>query len=195
MDFIVAFFLIVLFFPLFILVSLCIYLAMGLPILYKQERVGARNKTFVIYKFRSMLNKSEKFQTEEERIQWFGKILRQFRIDELPQLFNILLGHMSFIGPRPLLTEYLPYYNEFEIRRHEVRPGLSGYSQVRNLNNMDWEEQFRLDIYYVNNLSFKLDSIILVKTILKVLRASKMIKTGYKGRIRFDTYRKQQMEQ
>ena len=167
---------------------------MGSPVLYKQERIGLNNKSFVIYKFRSMDHKSEKKQTDEQRIRLFGKLLRQFRMDELPQLFNILIGKMSFIGPRPLLPDYLPYYNEIEIRRHEVKPGLSGYSQVSSLNYLEWEDQFKLDLYYVDNISLKLDAIILFKTVAKILRPSKMVQTGYAGRPRFDTYRKQQLE-
>jgi undecaprenyl phosphate N,N'-diacetylbacillosamine 1-phosphate transferase len=167
---------------------------MGAPVLYKQERIGKNNKLFVIYKFRSMDHKSGKKQTDEQRISLFGKLLRQFRIDELPQLFNILTGKMSFIGPRPLLADYLPYYNELEIRRHEVKPGLSGYSQISNLNNPKWEDQFKLDVYYVDNISLKLDAMILFKTVVKVFSPSKMMETGYAGRARFDVQRRKQME-
>lgn len=194
MDFALSFSLIILLSPLFILVWLSILLEMGSPVLYKQERIGLNNKSFVIYKFRSMDHKSEKKQTDEQRIRLFGKLLRQFRIDELPQLFNILIGKMSFIGPRPLLPDYLPYYNEIEIRRHEVKPGLSGYSQVSSLNYLEWEDQFKLDVYYVDNISLKLDAIILFKTVAKILRPSKMVQTGYAGRTRFDVHRKKQME-
>jgi len=194
LDFALSIGLILLLSPLFIIVWLTILMAMGYPVLYKQKRTGLNNKTFVIYKFRSMDHKSEKKQTDEERIRLFGKLLRQFRIDELPQLFNILYGQMSFIGPRPLLPEYLPYYSEHEIRRHEVKPGLSGYSQVSSLNYIEWEDQFMLDVYYVDNISLKLDAIIFYKTMAKVLRPSNMIHTGYAGRTRFDVHRKKQME-
>jgi undecaprenyl phosphate N,N'-diacetylbacillosamine 1-phosphate transferase len=194
LDFVFSFSLIMLLSPIFILVSLGILIAMGAPVLYKQERIGLDNRSFVIYKFRSMDHKSEIKQTDEQRINYFGKLLRQFRIDELPQLFNILLGKMSFIGPRPLLPDYLPYYTEFEIRRHEVKPGLSGYSQVSSLNYIEWEDQFKLDVYYVDNISLKLDAIIFYKTMAKVIRPSNMIRTGYVGRTRFDAHRKKQME-
>lgn len=193
-DFVISFCLIIVLAPLFIIVSIIILLVMGSPIFFKQERIGLNNKPFVIYKFRSMLHKSEIYQTEAQRIRLFGKLIRQFRIDELPQLVNIFKGDMSFIGPRPLLPEYLTYYNEIEIRRHEVRPGLSGYSQISNLNYPDWEDQFELDIYYVDHLSLQLDFRILVKTLIKIIRPAKIVKTGYSGRSRFDTYRKQQLE-
>ena len=193
-DFALSLGLILLLSPLFIIVWVSILIDMGYPVLFKQKRTGLNNKTFVIYKFRSMDHKSEKKQTDKERIRLLGKLLRQFRVDELPQLFNILFGQMSFIGPRPLLPEYVPYYNETEIRRHEVKPGLSGYSQVSNLNYMEWEDQFKLDVFYVENISFKLDAIIFYKTVEKVLRPSNMIQTGYAGRTRFDIHRKKQME-
>ena len=193
-DFLLSLVLIILLSPFLILIWVSILLEMGSPVLYKQERIGLNNKSFVIYKFRSMDHKSEKKQTDEQRIRLFGKLLRQFRMDELPQLFNILNGKMSFIGPRPLLPDYLPYYNEIEIRRHEVKPGLSGYSQVSSLNYLEWEDQFKLDLYYVDNISLKLDAIILLKTVAKILRPSKMVQTGYAGRTRFDVYRKKQME-
>ena len=194
LDIAFSFCIIIVLAPLFIIVSIIILLVMGSPIFFKQERIGLNNKPFVIYKFRSMLHKSEINQTEAQRIRLFGKLMRQFRIDELPQLFNILLGEMSFIGPRPLLPEYLPYYNDYEIRRHKVRPGLSGYSQISNLNYPDWEDQFELDIYYVDHLSLRLDFSILVKTLIKIIRPAKMVQAGYTGRSRFDTYRKQQLE-
>ena len=125
LDFALSLVLIILLSPLLIVIWVSILIEMGSPVLYKQERIGLNNKSFVIYKFRSMDHKSEKKQTDEQRIRLFGKLLRQFRMDELPQLFNILIGKMSFIGPRPLLPDYLAYYNKIEMRRHEVKPGLS----------------------------------------------------------------------
>ena len=194
LDFALSLVLIVLLSPLLIVIWVSILIEMGSPVLYKQERIGLNNKSFVIYKFRSMDHKSEKKQTDEQRIRLFGKLLRQFRMDELPQLFNILIGKMSFIGPRPLLPDYLAYYNEIEMRRHEVKPGLSGYSQVSSLNYLEWEDQFKLDVYYVDNISLKLDAMILFKTVAKILRPSKMVQTGFAGRTRFDVHRKKQME-
>jgi len=194
LDFALSLVLIILLSPLLMVIWVSILIEMGSPVLYKQERIGLNNKSFVIYKFRSMDHKSENKQTDEQRIRLFGKLLRQFRMDELPQLFNILLGKMSFIGPRPLLPDYLPYYNEIERRRHKVKPGLSGYSQVSSLNYLDWEDQFKLDVYYVENISLKLDAMILFKTVAKILRPSKMVQTGFAGRTRFDVHRKKQME-
>ena len=133
-DILISFCLLLLLAPFFLIFSVAIIVVMGRPIFFKQERIGLNNNSFMIYKFRSMLHKSEKNRTDAQRINWFGKLLRQFRIDELPQLFNILAGEMSFIGPRPLLPEYLPYYNAFEIRRHEVKPGLSGKKEARSTN-------------------------------------------------------------
>jgi len=192
LDISISFCLLVLLLPLLIIFSLLVLIVMGRPILYTQERIGLNNRSFVIYKYRSMHPSSEKYKTEAERIPWFGKIIRQFRVDELPQLLNILIGDMSFIGPRPLLPEYVEYYNEEEIRRHDVRPGLSGYSQVKNLHNIEWEDQFAMDIFYVDNISFKLDLYIFFKTIQKIVQPSKMATTRITGRPRFDKYRQQQ---
>lgn len=184
--------LLILFSPLLIIFSILVLVFMGKPVFYTQKRIGLNNRSFVIYKFRSMLPLSEKHITDEERLPLFGKIIRQFRIDELPQLLNILIGDMSFIGPRPLLPEYLEYYNETEIRRHDVRPGLSGYSQIKNLNAIEWKDQFELDVYYVDHISFKLDFYIFISTIKRIIQPSKMTSTRISGRPRFDVYRKQQ---
>ena len=162
---------------------------MGYPVLYTQKRVGLFNKEFSIFKFRSMLHKTEKNNSDFERITWFGRILRVTRVDEFPQLFNILLGDMSFVGPRPLLPDYLPYYTNVELYRHHVRPGLTGLSQVEG-SYPSWEEQFKYDIYYVENISFKLDLIILLKTIKKVLSPTYKLISGKEYRQRFDIYRK-----
>lgn len=161
---------------------------MGSPVLFKQKRVGLNNKVFQIYKFRSMKNKSDEFHNDKLRLSWYGRVLRALHIDEFPQLFNIVLGDMSFIGPRPLLPEYLPYYTAREMRRHEVRPGLSGLSLVAGIYPK-WEEQFEYDIQYVDNLTFKLDCVIFYKTILKVMAPSKKLLKGELGRLSFDIYR------
>lgn len=169
---------------------------MGYPVIFRQRRIGKDNQAFTILKFRTMRNKSDKYHSDSERITWIGRFLRLFRLDELPQLFNILIGDMSFIGPRPLIPEYLPYYTEKEILRHNVRPGLSGYSQVKSLNYPDWEEQFSYDLYYVKNISFRLDILILLKTIEKIIRPSTMATTGIaEGRPNFDVYRMNQIKQ
>lgn len=194
LDVILSFLLIVLLTPVFIFIPILIFISMGLPVIFYQDRTGINNKSFKIFKFRTMRAKSEGFITDKQRITWAGRFLRLFRIDELPQLFNILLGDMSFIGPRPLLPRYLPYYSSEEISRHNVRPGLSGFSQVTDLNYPKWEEQFENDLYYINNISFKLDLYIFIKTVSKVLKPFSMMKTGISGgRLNFDTYRKLQL--
>jgi len=177
--------------PLFIITPLLILATMGLPILFKQRRIGLGNQTFEIYKFRTMRNKTDKYITDVQRITFFGRILRVSRIDEIPQLFNILKGDMSFIGPRPLLPDYLTFYSKRELQRHEVRPGLSGLSQVSG-SYLKWEKQFAYDILYVNSFSFSLDISILMRTFRKIMNPSKKLISGEGGRIRFDTYRTNQ---
>ena len=195
LDFIFAFILIIVFAPIFIIVSIIILTVMGSPIFFKQERIGMNNKSFMIIKFRSMLKISSSKDTDSMRITPLGKALRALHIDELPQLFNILLGHMSFVGPRPLLPEYLPYYTEDELKRHSVRPGLSGLSQIEVLHYPKWEEQFKYDIIYVDNLSFKLDLIIFFKTIKKALTPINKLSHNYPNRLKFNIYRQKQMEE
>ncbi|MBN1414285.1 MAG: sugar transferase [Bacteroidales bacterium] len=192
MDIIFSVLLIILLTPIFLIVPLIIFISMGLPLIFSQNRTGKNNRPFKIYKFRTMREKDDKYVTDEQRITWIGRLLRLFRLDELPQLFNILRGDMSFIGPRPLLPDYLPYYTEEEIRRHKVRPGLTGYSQINNLNYPKWEEQFKSDLFYVNNISFKLDHYIFKKTLLKIIKPSEMMDTGISGgRQNFDDYRRE----
>ncbi len=145
------------------------------PILFKQKRPGKKGKIFTISKFRTM-----RVETEEngrplgdmERMTRVGNILRKTSIDELPQLFNILTGNMSFIGPRPLLDRYLEHYTPEQMRRHDVKPGISGWAQVNGRNTITWEEKFKLDVWYVDHISFGLDVKIIVKTILSVLSKS-----------------------
>jgi lipopolysaccharide/colanic/teichoic acid biosynthesis glycosyltransferase len=194
-DISIAFVMLIVLSPLFIVFILLSLLIMGYPAFFTQKRIGLNNRPYIIYKFRSMLPRSERHKTDAERTPLFGRILRQFRIDELPQLINILIGDMSFIGPRPLLPEYLNHYTENELRRHDVRPGLSGYSQIKNLNSIGWEEQFEMDLYYVDNLSFKLDVYILFKTITRILQPTRMSNTRIADRPRFDNYRMQKKEE
>lgn len=193
-DIFLAILLLLLLSPLFILTFVSIIVIMGKPVLFSQKRTGLRNKEFEIYKFRSMVERSESRQTDEQRIPELGRLIRIMRIDELPQIWNILLGDMSFIGPRPLLTEYLPYYTDVELRRHEVKPGLSGLSQVSSLYNPVWEEQFKFDIIYVENISFHMDILILLKTIKKIFNPVEMMTTKIGGRVNFVKYRTEQMD-
>ena len=143
------------------------------PVLFKQERPGKDEKIFKIYKFRTMQvathDKEGNALSDMERMTKIGKILRRTSLDEFPQFFNVLKGDMSFIGPRPLLVQYLKHYNEEQRRRHNVRPGISGWAQVNGRNAISWEEKFKLDVWYADNISMKADLKVLVKTIKNVL--------------------------
>lgn len=159
--------------PIIILIAIAVRVKLGAPILYRQERPGYHTKIFLLYKFRTMTNQHNKageLLEDSLRITKFGRLLRSASLDELPELINILKGDMSFIGPRPLLTKYLPLYNEHQSLRHMVKPGLSGLAQVNGRNSLTWEEKFNLDIHYVKNISFRMDVIIFITTIIKVVR-------------------------
>lgn len=170
-----ALFLIILFSPIYIVVSLLIFFKMGSPILFRQQRPGYKEKVFGIYKFRTMTNKKDEFGNllpDEQRLLGIGKFIRSTSLDELPQLFNVLKGEMSFVGPRPLLEEYLPLYNEKQKRRHDVKPGITGWAQVNGRNAISWDQKFDYDVWYVDNQSFWLDIKILWLTFLKVVKRS-----------------------
>lgn len=170
-----ALFLIILFSPIYIVVSLLIFFKMGSPILFRQKRPGYKEKIFGIYKFRTMTNEKEEFGNllpDDKRLVGIGKFIRSTSLDELPQLFNVLKGEMSFVGPRPLLEEYLPLYNEKQKRRHDVKPGITGWAQVNGRNAISWEQKFDYDVWYVDNQSFWLDMKILWLTFLKVVKRS-----------------------
>ena len=174
-DKILALFLIILFSPIYIVVSLLIFFKMGSPILFRQKRPGYKEKIFGIYKFRTMTNEKDKFGNllpDDKRLVGIGKFIRSTSLDELPQLFNVLKGEMSFVGPRPLLEEYLPLYNEKQKRRHDVKPGITGWAQVNGRNAISWEQKFDYDVWYVDNQSFWLDIKILWLTFLKVVKRS-----------------------
>lgn len=174
MDFTVALMALIALSPLMLIVALLIKLNRDGPVLFKQERPGLGGKIFKVYKFRTMSVKTHDEQGNEladfERMSKIGNILRKTSVDELPQFINILKGDMSFIGPRPLLTEYLELYTPEQMRRHDVRPGISGWAQVNGRNTITWEEKFALDVEYVENISFRMDVNIFVKTILNVLK-------------------------
>ena len=175
MDKGLALFLMLLFLPLIIIVGLLIYLTMGKPILFRQKRPGLHGRIFEIYKFRTMTNEVDKegeLLPDEMRLLGIGKTIRRLSLDEFPQLFNVLKGDMSFVGPRPLLVEYLPLYNAKQQKRHDVRPGITGWAQVNGRNAISWEQKFDYDVWYVNNQSFFLDMKILWLTLLKVLKRS-----------------------
>jgi len=143
----------------------------GTPVFFKQDRPGLNEKIFSIYKFRSMTDERDEegeLLSDELRLSSFGKAIRKLSLDELPQLWNVLKGDMSFVGPRPLLVEYLPLYNERQAKRHNVRPGITGWAQVNGRNAISWEEKFELDVWYVENQSIWLDIKILILTVKKV---------------------------
>ena len=170
-----ALFLIILFSPIYIVVSLLIFFKMGSPILFRQKRPGYKEKIFGIYKFRTMTNDTDKngnLLPDDKRLVGIGKFIRSTSLDELPQLFNVLKGDMSFVGPRPLLEEYLPLYNAKQKRRHDVKPGITGWAQVNGRNAISWEQKFDYDVWYVDNQSFWLDIKILWLTFLKVVKRS-----------------------
>ncbi len=159
--------------PVLIVTAILVRTKLGSPVLFKQERPGKDEKIFTLMKFRTMTDERDEngeFLPDEVRLTKFGKFLRSTSIDELPELFNILKGDMSVIGPRPLLVRYLPRYNEHQHRRHEVRPGLSGWAQVNGRNTVSWEDKFNMDVEYVENYSIIMDIKILFMTVVNVLR-------------------------
>lgn len=159
--------------PLLAVTAVLVKTKLGSPVLFKQERPGKDEKIFTLMKFRTMTDERDEngeLLPDEVRLTKFGKFLRSTSIDELPELFNILKGDMSVIGPRPLLVEYIPKYNEHQHRRHEVRPGLSGWAQVNGRNTVSWEDKFDMDVHYVDNYSFAMDVKILFMTVLNVLK-------------------------
>ena len=158
--------------PVFLLTALMVKIKLGAPLFFKQVRPGLNGNLFNMYKFRSMTNECDKdgnLLIDEVRLTKFGKFLRSTSLDELPGLWNVLKGDMSLVGPRPLLVEYLPLYSEKQSRRHEVRPGITGWAQVNGRNAISWGEKFDLDVWYVDNQSFWLDIKILWLTVQKVI--------------------------
>lgn len=193
LDIIISFCFLIILSPLLVIVAILIRIKLGSPIIFRQERPGKNGNIFKLYKFRSMTDKKDEdgnLLPDTERLTKFGKILRATSIDELPELFNILKGDMSLIGPRPLLVKYLPYYTEDEMHRHDVRPGLTGLAQAMGRNDLNWEERFKYDLEYVNNITLKNDIKILLKTIVKVVKKEGIGVRGTGNLIDFDEYRK-----
>ncbi|RKI46921.1 sugar transferase [Clostridium paraputrificum] len=177
--------------PIFIVVALLIRLNLGSPIFFTQDRVGKNNKVFKMIKFRSMkdgVDKDGNLLPDEMRLTKFGKMLRSTSLDELPELINVLKGDMSLIGPRPLLVDYLPLYNENQIRRHDVLPGLTGWAQINGRNNLSWNEKFNLDVWYVENWSLTLDIKIFFLTIYKVFKRDGINQEGNVTMERFNGF-------
>lgn len=159
--------------PVLLIVAILVRFKLGSPIIFKQARPGKNEVIFNMYKFRSMTdarNEDGELLPDEERLPRFGKILRSTSLDELPELWNILKGEMSLVGPRPLLIQYLPLYNDYQRQRHQTSPGLTGLAQVNGRNNLSWNEKFRWDVYYVNNITFLNDLKIILKTIVYVFK-------------------------
>ncbi len=155
--------------PVYVFVGYKVKKNLGSPVLFRQVRPGLHGKPFEMIKFRSMKDADDNFLLDDERLTSFGRKLRDTSLDELPELWNVIKGDMSLVGPRPLLMEYLPRYSEEQSRRHLVRPGITGYAQVNGRNTISWEEKFKLDNWYVDNNSMLLDIKILFKTVKKVL--------------------------
>jgi undecaprenyl phosphate N,N'-diacetylbacillosamine 1-phosphate transferase len=194
LDILFSFLLLIILLPLLAVIALLIRLSMGKPIFFRQQRIGKDNLQFSIIKFRTMRNNIAGNLSDRQRLTKLGAIIRKASIDELPQIINILKGDMSFIGPRPLLVDYLPYYNSREILRHKIRPGMSSLAGVNGRSNLTWEEQFEMDVFYVEKLSFKLDVNIFFKTVPKVIGSADLMVIGRKDQDRFDIYRKKQID-
>lgn len=159
--------------PILLIVGMLIRIKLGSPIIFKQKRPGLNEEIFIMYKFRTMTDEKDKdgkLLSNNIRLTKFGRILRSMSIDELPELINVLKGDMSLIGPRPLLVEYLPRYNKYQARRHEVRPGITGLAQVNGRNAISWEDKFNYDVDYVENYNLIMDIKILMQTVFKVVK-------------------------
>lgn len=181
-DVVFSFLGIVLLIPGMLFISMAILISMGRPILFRQLRPGKNGKPFYLYKFRTMLDlKDDKgnYLADEKRLTAFGIFLRKYSLDELPELWNVIKGDMSLVGPRPLLMEYLRYYTPEQARRYEVKPGITGWAQINGRNAISWEEKFRLDVWYVDNWTLLLDIKILVLTLIKALRGEGINANGY----------------
>lgn len=170
-DFFISFIALIMLSPVIAIVALLIRLKIGSPMLFKQPRPGLQGKIFHVYKFRTMTDERDangELLPDSVRLTKFGQLLRKLSLDELPQLWNVLKGEMSFVGPRPLLVEYLPLYNKRQAHRHDVRPGITGWAQVNGRNAISWEQKFEYDVWYVENQSLWLDLKILLLTVKKV---------------------------
>lgn len=172
LDFVLSLIAIIILSPIYILVAILVKIKLGSPVIFTQERPGKDEKIFKMYKFRSMTNETDEngdLLPDDVRLTKFGKLLRSTSLDELPELFNILKGDMSIVGPRPLLVKYLPLYNDFQKHRHDVKPGLTGLAQTNGRNETTWEKRFEYDVQYSQNISFINDVKIIIATIKIVL--------------------------
>ena len=185
LDIIASVVLLVVLGPVIAITALLVRSKLGSPVIFAQQRPGRDGRIFTVYKFRSMLDAApggsdvDTVGSDADRLTRFGRILRSSSIDELPELVNVLLGQMSIVGPRPLLVEYLPRYNSEQARRHEVRPGITGWAQVNGRNAVSWDERFEMDVWYVDHRSFLLDLRILVMTVTTVFRREGVSAAGH----------------
>lgn len=181
LDIIISFTALVILSPLFLVVAVLVRKKLGSPAVFKQKRPGLKGEIFTMYKFRSMTTETDESGNplpDELRLTKFGEMLRATSLDELPELWNILKGEMSLVGPRPLLVKYLPLYSQQQKRRHDVKPGLTGWAQVNGRNSISWSDKFNLDIWYVDNCSFLLDLKILYMTVKKVISGEDINQEG-----------------
>jgi lipopolysaccharide/colanic/teichoic acid biosynthesis glycosyltransferase len=179
--------------PILIILSILTWFKLGAPIFFKQERIGEKEKVFSLYKFRSMTNKLDHngiLKPDSERLTSFGAFMRKSSLDELPSIMNVFTGDLSFVGPRPLLVPYLPYYSNREKLRHNVKPGITGLSQVNGRNFLLWDERLEMDVKYVKNISFVLDFQILLKTVVNVIKRKDIAVVPSKLGGRLDIIRK-----
>lgn len=188
LDFILSMIAIIILSPILLIIAIFVKIKLGSPVIFKQQRPGKNEKIFTLYKFRTMTDKKDEngnLLPDSERLTKFGKLLRSTSLDELPELVNILKGDMSIVGPRPLLVEYLELYNEEQKHRHDVRPGLTGLAQVSGRNTISWEEKFKEDIRYIENISLHEDIKIILKTIGKVFKREGISQEGNETMERF----------
>ncbi|WP_085920302.1 sugar transferase [Halomonas sp. CSM-2] len=189
LDFLVSLVLLVFFSPLFLLLALLVLLNLGCPIFFCQQRPGFKGRVITIYKFRTMHELSSDGTLgvgDAERMTRFGRFLRSTSLDELPQLWNVLKGDISLVGPRPLLMDYLPLYSERQMRRHDVKPGITGWAQVNGRNNLSWQTKFEMDVWYVENRTFWLDIKILYLTLIKVFKREGVSSQEHVTSVRFE---------
>jgi len=181
-DIVIATIIILIFTPVYFVVTIMVLIGMGRPVFFIQDRPGLYGRVFRLYKFRTMreeIDNTNQNLADAVRLYPVGRLLRRLSLDELPQLFNVLRGDMSIVGPRPLLVEYLPLYTSEQARRHNVKPGITGWAQINGRNLISWEDRFKLDVWYVENQSFLLDLKILLLTIYKILRGDGVSQVGH----------------
>ena len=196
LDFILSLIALIVLSPLMIIIGILVRIKLGRPVIFKQKRPGKNEKIFTLYKFRTMTDEKDEqgnLLADEKRLTKFGKFLRSTSLDELPELWNILKGEMAIVGPRPLLVEYLPLYNEEQKHRHDIKPGLTGLAQISGRNAIQWEEKFKEDIEYVNNITFIQDKKIILKTFIKVFKKDGINQEGNATMKKFEGTKKEKI--